>query len=322
MEHTVHVHHTAEDFTEGGELIDPKIIRSLSTLNPWRSIGQMVFDWVTIIGAIILCDMYWHPLLYVLCVMWIGARQHGLGILLHEAAHYRLVKNKKVNDLIGELFLAFPLIISVKRYRVSHLAHHRHMNTDLDPDWVSKETPDWEFPKSRWEMAVMLIKILFGANLFWMVRLIINGGISDAAEKKPKPSRRFILFRLSYYLALVAVLTYFGWWLHFLLYWFVPLFTWLQFIFRIRSIAEHFGLEDDERLYTGARTTIPNWLERQFLVPHNAWYHLEHHVYPSVPFFNLPQLHQELLDVPAYRNQAHITKGYLGVLKECTAHLK
>ena len=98
--------------------------------------------------------------------------------------------------------------------------------------------------------------------------------------------------------------------------------TWLQLILRLRSIAEHFGIEHDDREYTGARTTYPNLFDRLFLVSKNVWYHLDHHLYPSVPFFNLPKLHEELNKIPAFKEQAHITHGYLGVLKECSTNLK
>lgn len=70
--------------------------------------------------------------------------------------------------------------------------------------------------------------------------------------------------RVFYYVALIARLTYFGWWLEYVLFWLVPLVTWLQVILRIRSIAEHFGLEYDHT-YTEARTTYPSLFDRLFI---------------------------------------------------------
>ena len=192
------------------------------------------------------------------------------------------------------------------------------MNTEYDPDWVSKETPDWEFPKSRAALAWMLAKIALGANLFWMIKLIVKGGQPEAATKASRSTKVFKAGRLFYYIAAIALLTYFGLWIEFLLFWIVPLVTWLQVIFRVRSIAEHFGLEYDHT-YTEARTTYPNLFDRLFIASKNVWYHLDHHLYPSVPFYNLPDLHAELNELPSFRERAHITKSYLGVLRECTA---
>lgn len=317
MEIAAHDHHTPTALTDS-EQLNPALIRQLSKLKPWISVSHVVLEYVFIISAIVLCSLYGHPLLYVVCVMWIGARQHALAILIHEAAHYRLVKHKPTNDFIGEVLLAFPIFVTLRGYRLSHRAHHRHMNTEHDPDWVSKETPDWEFPKTRAALLFMLTKIALGRNLVWMVRLIVKGGQAGGATSANKKTRAFVAGRMVYYVTVIAVLTYFGWWAEFLLFWIVPLATWLQVILRIRSIAEHFGLEYDHT-FTEARTTYPSLFDRLFIASKNVWYHLDHHLYPSVPFYNLPHLHTELMALTGYQERAHITKSYLGVLKECSA---
>jgi fatty acid desaturase len=101
----------------------------------------------------------------------------------------------------------------------------------------------------------------------------------------------------------------------FLLLWVVPILTWLKMVMRIRSIAEHFAIEND--MYTPTRTTIPTLFERFFVAPRNINFHIEHHLYPSVPFFRLPKLHALLMKDPAYQSKAHVTCTYWGVLREC-----
>ena len=319
METITHDHPTPSVLSPE-ERLDPAIVRKLSQLNPLLSIGHIALEYVFILGAITLTHHFWHPALYILSVMWIGARQHALAILLHEGSHYRLLRNKSANDFIGEAFLAFPLFVTMRGYRLSHLAHHRHMNTEYDPDWVSKETPEWEFPKSRTQLFFMLFKIAMGKNAIWMVKTILTGGRPAPASGTKISTRSFLIGRTTYYLLLMSILTYAGWWPEFLLYWIVPLFTWLQVILRVRSIAEHFGLEYDHT-FTQARTTYPSWFDRLFVASKNVWYHLDHHLYPSVPFFNLPGLHRELKQLPTFRQEAHITRSYLGVLNECSRQL-
>jgi hypothetical protein len=63
--------------------------------------------------------------------------------------------------------------------------------------------------------------------------------------------------------------------------------TWLKMILRIRSIAEHYSVKNDHVL-NRTRTTLPSLFEKMFIAPKNINYHLEHHLYPSVPFFRLP----------------------------------
>ena len=57
-------------------------------------------------------------------------------------------------------------------------------------------------------------------------------------------------------------------------------------------------------------------LERIFVAPKNVNYHIEHHFFPSVPFYRLPELHAILMSKPGYREGAHVTRTYWGVLEE------
>ena len=85
----------------------------------------------------------------------------------------------------------------------------------------------------------------------------------------------------------------------------------------IRSVAEHFGELAYEDSLSSSRTILPTRLERFLIALHNVSYHLEHHLFPGVPFYNLPKLHKKLMKGEAYQINAHITKGYFnGLLQE------
>ncbi len=109
-------------------------------------------------------------------------------------------------------------------------------------------------------------------------------------------SRGFLVARYGFYAAMLVLLAWFGA-LHLLLmYWFVPLFTWMTVIFRVRSIAEHSAIEGRANAYAQTRSTGASVLAHIFVAPKNVNYHIEHHFYPSVPFYRLPELHR-VLDV-------------------------
>ena len=118
-------------------------------------------------------------------------------------------------------------------------------------------------------------------------------------------------------LTLFSILTVFGLWKFYLLYWVVPYLTTFFMFQYIRSVAEHFGELAYDHLLTSTRTIKPMLLERFLLSPHNVGFHLEHHLYPGVPFYHLPKLHQLLMDHKEYEEKAHITHGYMsGLLNE------
>ena len=73
-----------------------------------------------------------------LCVVGmavIGAFQHRLSGLGHEACHYALFKNRLANELVSDLLCMFPLMAMTQRFRITHLGHHQFLNDpNRDPD--------------------------------------------------------------------------------------------------------------------------------------------------------------------------------------------
>ena len=55
---------------------------------------------------------WWDVPVLGLGIVLVGALQHRLAGLGHEAAHYSLLKNKLLNDLIGDVFCMFPICTS------------------------------------------------------------------------------------------------------------------------------------------------------------------------------------------------------------------
>jgi fatty acid desaturase len=86
-----------------------------------------------------------------------------------------------------------------------------------------------------------------------------------------------------------------GWGWYYVVLWIVPLLTVTQVILRLRAICEHGALTDFSSPLTAARTNLPTWWQRYLLFPHHVNYHIEHHLYPAVPHYYLPKLHDALL---------------------------
>jgi fatty acid desaturase len=82
--------------------------------------------------------------------------------------------------------------------------------------------------------------------------------------------------------------------LWFVLYWLVPYCTFTQVFFRLRGAIEHGNVPDPQNPYQQTRTYFIHPVASFFFAPKQVNYHLEHHLYPSVPFYNLPRLHAKL----------------------------
>lgn len=288
----------------------------LSRINPLLSCLHIGAEWGMIVGTIYFCERHWSPLLYLLAVAFLGARQHALLILMHEGVHYRLFRNRLLNDWVAEILLGWPTLISARAYRLNHFPHHRYLNTERDPDWARRQgDPVWVFPKPWSKLASLLLRDLSGLSAIVFLRLV-----RTVASKDTVASKGIIFARYGFYLAIALLMFWAGALRLMLVYWFVPMFTWLIVIFRVRSIAEHSAIYGSHKVYAQTRTTRISLIERIFVAPKNVNYHLEHHFYPSVPFYRLPQLHALLLSQPGFRDAAHLTNSYWGVLSEAAGN--
>ncbi len=282
------------------------LLKELAKTNAVYSLWLIALDWAAILGAIYLCQRFWNPLFYVVTVMWIGNRQHSLAIQMHDASHSLISKKRWINDPIGEVLCAWPMFFRMAAYRENHIRHHRFTNTAQDPDFRPER-----FPSNRPLVIRMLLRDLVGLGTIDQLRELKR-------LKKAGQSRQVAVARILFYALAAAALTLLGGWKLFLLYWLVPIFTWLKVVLRLRAIADHAGLQDQAHPFN-TRTVVPNLFDRAFLAPRSCSYHLGHHFYGTVPSYNLKKLHYALMDNPVVAAHARITYGFINLLKEFPA---
>ena len=311
-----HPHNTSRSIPER---LPPEKIKELSVLEPAKAFTATAEEWLGIFAAIALCSYFWHPALYPIAVIFIGARQHALLILGHDASHYRYLPTRRQNDLFANLFLMWPTFASVEGFRKFHGTHHQYTNLPNDGNrhiWQTHDAagelaPDWKFPKTKAGLALVLLRrALFLTGVFWIVRGLVGSFLI------PSPNW-MVAAKIAFYGSVAAVLTYFGAWYAFLLYWIVPYCTWHIAAQYMRLICEHSAVESDEEEYAITRSTVPTWLESIFILPRNVGYHIEHHWYPSVPWYRLPELHQALMEREGFREHAVVRRSVVVSLGEC-----
>jgi fatty acid desaturase len=140
---------------------------------------------------------------------------------MHEGSHYHFFRNRKVNDAVSELLLAWPLFVTTHAYRTSHFAHHRHVNIDRDPDFMRKQGSEWMFPKTWPALGLLFLKDVFGLNTYQ--QLLEASDLSDSGEGQSQKTNSYRIVRIVYYISMLAVVSYFHVWQIFLLLWIVPL---------------------------------------------------------------------------------------------------
>ena len=116
---------------------------------------SLALDWSLVFGAMALVAWAPNPLTIVLALFVIGARQLGFAILMHEAAHRTLFRNRSLNDWAGNWLAAYPIWAETGPYRRYHLLHHVHTETEQDPD-LGLITP---FPITRASFARKIFRV-------------------------------------------------------------------------------------------------------------------------------------------------------------------
>lgn len=294
-------------------------VRALSRLEPWRALLAIGTEWVAIVVAIAVCAVAFHPVLYLAAVIFIGARQHALTVLGHDASHYRLLPGKLSNDLVGNLLCLWPTFAGVTGFRRFHGEHHRYTGVEGDGNRVLWRThdaagrlvPQWVYPKSVDGLVRVLVGRVLGlVGVRWILRGLLAGFVIP-----DRPLFRGL--RLLFLGAAIGSLTLTHAWGGFVLYWIVPYCTWHIVIQYIRLICEHSAVRSADPAYQVTRTTIPGLFGRLLVLPRNVGYHIEHHWYPSVPFHALPRLHARLMRQPGFRAHADVQRSVLASLREC-----
>lgn len=257
--------------------------------------------WALILGSMALFAWWPNPFTFLLAVMIVGCRQLGLAILMHDAAHGLLFADRRLNDWVGAWLCAFPVFTSLALYRPYHLTHHRFTQQANDPD-LGLSAPFPITPKSMWRK---VLRDLTGQTAFRRRREQFARGVA---------LREGIIANAVLW-ALLAMAGY--WWLYPVL-WLLPLATWYQLVSRIRNIAEHAVVPDNDDPLRNTRTTRAGFLERLFIAPYWVNYHLEHHLFLFVPCWRLPAAHRALL-AAGRGPQMEIAAGYGAVLRAATS---
>lgn len=289
--------------------LPPDVVKKLSEISPVRSALSFFADWFAIVLLIALAVVTRHPLAWIVAVVGIAGAQHGLAILAHQSAHYRMFKTRWLNDLVG-ILSATPLGVSMHTYRIIHRIHHNHLYEPVDPDMALMAG----YPRGKWYLAKKFLKDLSGLTsiknyLYFFGKPL--GAKKQPTGAKPKDDtsenlrraartdRRFVIV---FHVAILAAAVFFGFWKFYLLLWLLPLLTVLQFLLRLRALCEHGATTDFSTPLRAARTNLVPFYIQWFLFPHQMHYHIEHHLYPAIPHYRLPECHRALREAGALDN--------------------
>jgi len=213
----------------------------------------------------------------------------------HESGHGTAFRTSWLNDVLYQV-ASFMIMREPTLWRWSHARHHTDtIIVGRDREIAAMRPPD----------ALRLAANLFALRdaLDMLVTIVRHASGRLTAEELtfiPEMERRKVVREarvwVIVYAAVVGVAVGLGSWLPLMYVGFPSLYgRWLAHYF---GLTQHAGLAEnvlDHRL--NSRTVYMNAVFR--FVYWNMNYHVEHHMFPMIPYHALPQLHAELLpDLP------------------------
>jgi fatty acid desaturase len=288
---------------------DPRL-RQLVRRRPARVLFDIARSYLLILLAFALLfrvHAFWVP---IAAFLMIGSQQYALFILGHDGMHTNLIAKRRWNDALATALLLAPLGTRVRSARVSHLTHHLHLGSGMDPDrHVHVASNKLTRP------AFLLFLSGFATVGKALIRILPlrTDAVPQATPGSVGPGA--LVARLPVFLAqaaiFAAICSLLPWWAYFV-YWVLPVYAMVFVADEIRAFCEHAQpvLPDEAADPRRLVTFVPNPIERMLFAPHNMNYHAEHHLWPFVPYYNLPKLHALIGEQP----RVEVRRSYLAFL--------
>jgi fatty acid desaturase len=252
----------------------------------------------------------------VVCVLLSIHNFNALTQVGHASGHGNFLSKPRWNAIAGEIACALRGF-SRAGFALSHQMHHAYLNEDDDADLL------WGSPDESTRKLVLLC--LQDLLMITAVKRLLQYMQTDRKTYDQRPwerlTLRFFIDRVGMMAPIAAaqmlVVAYY--WAvigpeYYIYFYALPLATLYPAQIRLRSACEHsfeagYDVASEGRWVS--RSANANFLERFIIGPLCSDYHFEHHLLPTVPYYNLPIV-RRLLENKGV--QVPLSTGYVGYL--------
>ena len=276
--------------------IDKKVLKKLSKRSDFYGWKHVITFFASLILLGLLCLNFWGSLLFIpiylaYCTLWNGA-----DAIWHECGHRTAFKSRKINDFFY-VIASFMNNFEPVRWRWSHSLHHSY-TASIDPH-------DYEVDGSIFSNHNLLsfLSIFVPGSSFLTIHKGLHAEILKHAlgvktqvmedcipEDKKKNCINSSRIFVTLWLTIILLSFYLASFLPILLFLTPKFFNSFNVLW---GITQHMGLKEDakdHRLSTRSVRLNPIFS----FIYWKMEYHIEHHMFPMVPSYNLPKLHEEI----------------------------
>lgn len=280
--------------------MDKDEVRRLHRIDPWSHFLIVFRQLLLLAGSTAGLAYYTNPLIWIPLAFVQGFTIFNFTVLLHEVVHNAVFqssrKSRGLNRMMG-LFYAFPSGISATQFTRWHLDHHAGLGSPTDDPKRFHLSPKIN---KRWVKLLYYTPALF--FIYFRAAARETSTYIEPIQKTIKVERLFtILFQFS----LMALCLLLGGWGVLLRVYVVPVFFVFPIAFSLNRLGQHYNVNPEDPANWSTLVKSSWFWNFAFLYSN---FHLEHHYFPGVPFYNLGRVHNLLR--PFYRQRGMKAYGY------------
>ncbi len=299
---TYYAEHAQQLKRDLAEEVSTEELRELHQKRPLLHTVVALANVAALVGSGVAIVHFDHWYLWLPFAIIAGFAVFDFTVLLHEVVHRAVLARSSEKSADGAyrvlgLMYAVPSGISASQFTRWHLDHHAGLGS-------YEEDPKRHYlsPKinARWLKFLYFTPALFP--------IYFRAAAKEAASYEPELRKRIAgerLATIAFQLSVLGVIAFLGGWaIAFKLY-VVPVFLVFPIAFALNRLGQHYDIDPTDPA-KWSTLMKGSWFWDFFYLYSN--YHLEHHYFPGVPFYNLPRLQKILM--PFYEKRGMVAHGY------------
>lgn len=276
-------------------------MRALHRKEPARHLAVALRQFAVLVVGTWALIRFDNPLIWIPLAFVQGFTVFNFTILLHEVVHHTIFERRRprLERLLGFLY-AIPSGISASQFTRWHLDHHAELGSEEDDPKRHHLSPK---VNARWYKLLYCSPALFP--------IYFRAARRESATY-PVPLQRAIgrerKLSMLFHLSALGLI-----WYAFGVYAaarasIIPVFFIFPIAFTLNRLGQHYDIDPTDPAKWGTLMKGHWFWDFAFL---NSNYHLEHHYFPGVPFYRLPQVQRALMPFYERRKMRWRTYGEL-----------
>lgn len=256
-------------------------LKDLYRKSPARHMAVAIRQFAMLLAASALAWKFPQPWIWIPAALVSGWTIFNFTVLLHEAVHHAIFNgpHPKGDRLLGLLY-AVPSGLSALQFTRWHLTHHAELgDAEADPKrhYLSPKI------NKPWFKLLYFTPALFPIYF----RAARKENASYPPELQKRIARERIATILFHFAVMAGILAAGGLAVLARVY-LVPVFLVFPIAFALNRLGQHYAIDPSDPAKWGSIIKPSRFWDFWFLA---SAYHLEHHYFTGVPFYNLRRLH-------------------------------